>query len=409
MRKASSEEDKRSFFTTVNLMEDVHGMGETPCDLTKPRIAPCKNTWKRLQNTVWVQFEARSRERLAILPDTVTCSRSPQHTACSLHWESGVCENSGGALPQGVLNSENATSRAKNPTRNMVHKIHKGKKQDHLGNHRAIRKVTGKLCSNTVDHRISGVPLSAVEPQNTTRENEVKRLIEKFENHKHKESFSQDFEPDAEDQQVQQRIAGLDRRLEQHRDLRTMRKFFQTAMSWLQCLLGNRNNLLQLWKKYQIFAESNEVRPEQPWRHLNPWICDQEKQQSWRQARTFWKTKDVLPGETNAQKGPTGKARTPSNDSFTMVRRRRIQTVTVSNEGGKNTTHHAIRHLRRHKSWKNSKFEAFDSHDKRRRNSAISQSTTRLCSSATENANVCMTSTWQGPKNNTEPFLAANK
>ena len=38
------------------------------------------------------------------------------------------------------------------------------------------------------------------------------------------------FELDAEDQHVQQRIEGLDRRLEQHRDLRTMRKFFQTAM-----------------------------------------------------------------------------------------------------------------------------------------------------------------------------------
>ena len=34
---------------------------------------------------ILVQFGARSRERLAILPDTVTCSRSLQHTACSLH------------------------------------------------------------------------------------------------------------------------------------------------------------------------------------------------------------------------------------------------------------------------------------------------------------------------------------
>ena len=43
-----------------------------------------------------------------------------------------------------------------------------------------------------MDHRILGVPLSTVEQQNTTRENKVKRLIEKFENHKHKESFIQD-------------------------------------------------------------------------------------------------------------------------------------------------------------------------------------------------------------------------
>ena len=54
-------------------------------------------------------------------------------------------------------------------------------------------KSHGEICDNTVDHRISEVHLSAVEPQNTTRENKVKRLIEKFENHKHKESFIQDL------------------------------------------------------------------------------------------------------------------------------------------------------------------------------------------------------------------------
>ena len=51
-----------------------------------------------------------------------------------------------------------------------------------------------ETCSNTVDYRISGVPLSAVEQQDTTCENKVKRLIEKFENHKHKESFFQGFQ-----------------------------------------------------------------------------------------------------------------------------------------------------------------------------------------------------------------------
>ena len=54
-------------------------------------------------------------------------------------------------------------------------------------------KSHGEICNNTVDHRISGVPLSAVEQKNTIRENKVKRLIEKFENHKHKESFIQDL------------------------------------------------------------------------------------------------------------------------------------------------------------------------------------------------------------------------
>ena len=47
-------------------------------------------------------------------------------------------------------------------------------------------KSYGEICNNTVDHRIPGVPLSAVEQQNTTRENKAKRLIQKFENHMHK-------------------------------------------------------------------------------------------------------------------------------------------------------------------------------------------------------------------------------
>ena len=76
-------------------------------------------------------------------------------------------------------------------------------------------KRYGEICDNTVDYRISGVPLSAVEQQDTTRVNLVKKFIEKFENHKHKKIIHSGLAPDAEDQQVQQRIAGLDRLLEQ--------------------------------------------------------------------------------------------------------------------------------------------------------------------------------------------------
>ena len=41
------------FFTTVNPMEGENGMGETPRDLTKPSVAPYKNTWTNLQNTAY--------------------------------------------------------------------------------------------------------------------------------------------------------------------------------------------------------------------------------------------------------------------------------------------------------------------------------------------------------------------
>ena len=46
---------------------------------------------------------------------------------------------------------------------------------------------------NIVDYRIPGVPLSAVEQQDTRRKDKVKQVLEKFENHPNKESFIQDF------------------------------------------------------------------------------------------------------------------------------------------------------------------------------------------------------------------------
>ena len=74
------------FFTVVYPMEDDNGMGETPCNLTKRRIAPHKNTWKPFSKYCkLVQLKARSEERITILPNTVTCSRSQKHTARRLH------------------------------------------------------------------------------------------------------------------------------------------------------------------------------------------------------------------------------------------------------------------------------------------------------------------------------------
>ena len=85
-RGRSLKRDRRSVsFTAVNPMDDDQSMEEIRCGLDKPRIAPYKNTWKRLQNTVFlVQIEARSEERIAILSNTITRNRSLQHTTCDL-------------------------------------------------------------------------------------------------------------------------------------------------------------------------------------------------------------------------------------------------------------------------------------------------------------------------------------
>ena len=72
------------FFTTVNPMEDENSMRETPRDLTKPRIAPYKNTWKPLQNTVcWCKLKFaqekdlhfyQTRSHGVVLYNTLFCS-----------------------------------------------------------------------------------------------------------------------------------------------------------------------------------------------------------------------------------------------------------------------------------------------------------------------------------------------
>ena len=54
-------------------------------------------------------------------------------------------------------------------------------------------KIPWETARNTVDYRILGVPLSAVEQQDTHRKDKGKQLIEEFENHPNKESFIQDF------------------------------------------------------------------------------------------------------------------------------------------------------------------------------------------------------------------------
>ena len=52
---------------------------------------------------------------------------------------------------------------------------------------------SGETWCNNVDCRIPGIPLSAVEQQDTNRKDKVKRLIQQFDSHPNKESFLQDL------------------------------------------------------------------------------------------------------------------------------------------------------------------------------------------------------------------------
>ena len=160
-------------------MEDGNSMGETPRDLTRPRIAHHNNTWKRFQNTVYgcnlklaqekgLQFNQACIEKAVCMK---TREELHQKVRLTPRMQRIVLKSNSQYGPQDLQSQEARSSWESS----------------------SDSKSFGEICSSIVDHRISGVPLSAVEQQDTMRENKVKRLIEKFENHKHKESFLQDL------------------------------------------------------------------------------------------------------------------------------------------------------------------------------------------------------------------------
>ena len=93
-------------------------------------------------------------------------------------------ENTAGALPKGSLHSKIATGCSQIELEIWSTRSTKPRRKIILGPTKRLEKLR-ETCNNTVDHRTAGVPLSAVEQQDTTRENKVKKSMQKFENHKH--------------------------------------------------------------------------------------------------------------------------------------------------------------------------------------------------------------------------------
>ena len=187
--------------------------------------------------------------------------------------------DTGGALQQGPLNSKIATGCTQSELASQDAKSSWDPPSE--------SKSYGETWNNGVDFRIPGIPFSTDEQQDTTRKNKVKKLIEKFENHQHKESFFHDL---SQTQKIN-KFSELSQDL--IADMSNTEIFElcenstqQQAMSCLQFLLGNWKILSQLWMKCEIFAETNRIRAEQIRRLLNPSLCYQEEQQSRCQTRT---------------------------------------------------------------------------------------------------------------------------
>ena len=69
-------------------------------------------------------------------------------------------------------------------------------------------------------------------------------MIEMFEKHQHKEQFLKDMSQKQEINRFSEVSQKITRRHEPHRDLRTLREFSETSMSWLQCFFRIRGSFI---------------------------------------------------------------------------------------------------------------------------------------------------------------------
>ena len=189
---------------------------------------PYKNTWKRFQNTVRRRNLKLAQEKSLQFYQTRSHAVVLQNTLPAACFEKAVCMKTTDELYQKVRLTPRVQRVVLKSTSQCG--VQDPQNQDARSSWEPSSdpKSYGETCSNIVDYRIAGGPLSAVEPQNTIRENIVKRLIEKFENHKNTNSLFQDMRQTEKINKFSKESHDLIADMKQHRDLRTLRKFFQT-------------------------------------------------------------------------------------------------------------------------------------------------------------------------------------
>ena len=155
-----------------------------------------------LEYSVLVQFEARSRERLSYFYQALSHAIVLYNTQPAACIEKAVSIRSQEELYQKVRSTPRL------PRVVLRANSQRGQQDQREQDARTSWDPPSESKSyrdtwNTIDYIISGILPSTVEQQDTNRQNKVKRLIEKFENHQYKESIlPSGLEPDAENQQV---------------------------------------------------------------------------------------------------------------------------------------------------------------------------------------------------------------
>ena len=134
-------------------------------------------------------------------------------------------------------------------------------------------KSYGETWNNAVDNIIPGILLSTVAQKDTHRQNKVKKLIEKCENHQHEESFLQDLSQTHKINKFSKGSQDLIAEMN-HTEIfelcenASKKQCFDRNTYWevgiVYCSFG---------RLFKIFADTKRVRKEKLRRLLNPWLC----------------------------------------------------------------------------------------------------------------------------------------
>ena len=132
--------------------------------------------------------------------------------------------------------------------------------------------------NNAVDYRIPGIPLSAVEQQDTNRQNKVKKLIEKFKSHQHKASFIQNLTQTEEINKFSEESQDLIADMNNTEIFELCENFSKKQCSDCNTLWEIGIDHCSCGRNLKSFAETKRVRKEQLRRLVSPWLCYQEDQ-----------------------------------------------------------------------------------------------------------------------------------
>ena len=140
------------FFTEVNPMDDDHREADGRRWTKGRAVQEYLETWSK--HSVLVQFETRSRERIAILWNKITCTRSLRHIACDLYWGSSMHEYWRGIIHQSILISKSPSSCVTSEFANWTAGSNRSTSKYILRSPQRVRQY--RETRRNIDHRISG-------------------------------------------------------------------------------------------------------------------------------------------------------------------------------------------------------------------------------------------------------------